>query len=265
MIIYKATNKINGKAYVGQTVFSLKIRRARHINQTLNKQDNMYFHNALRKYGIKKFDWKILQKCDTIEELNRLEIHYIKLYDTFNNGYNLTKGGNGSVGCIPSIETRQKISKAHIGMKYSEKTKRKLSECRRGSKHPWFGRKHSEKSKLKMSEAKKGTKHPMYGKRGKESSSYGKRHSVEAKRKISEANRGENHPMYGRIHSEKTKKKMSEAKKGMYIGKNNPKARAVVINNKHFDTKKEAAEYLNISPTTVGNRIKRQVSGYQYA
>lgn len=230
MIIYKATNRINGKAYVGQTVFSLKNRRDRHVSETLNGKDNNYFHNAIRKYGIKKFDWKILQECDTIEELNRLEVHYIKLYDTFNNGYNLTKGGEGKVGYVPSKETRKKISEFRTGMKLSEKTKRKISEGNKGKKHHMWGKKRLE----------------------------------ETKRKISEALKGENNYWYGKHLSEETKKKVSENRKGKSVGKDSPKAKPVIINNKYFDTKKEAAEYLNISFATVGNRIKRQVPGYQY-
>jgi group I intron endonuclease len=265
LIIYKVTNKINGKAYIGQTVFSLKNRKNRHVSETLNRKDNIYFHKAIRKYGSENFDWKILQKCDTIEELNKLEIHYIELYDTFNNGYNLTKGGKGAVGYVPSRETRKKISEFRTGMNFSEETKRKISEGNKGKKHPMWGKKHPEETKQKISEALKGRKHPMYGKRGKGSVNYGRKHSKDSKLKMSESTRGKKHPMYGKTHSEETKKKMSEAKKNIYIGKNNPNARPVIINNEHFDTRKEAAKYLNVVPATVRNRIKRQVSGYQYA
>lgn len=236
MIIYKATNKINGKSYIGQTIFSLKERKAQHINETLNKRDNRYFHNAMQKYGFDNFDWKVIHKCGIIEKLNKLEIFYIGYYDTFKNGYNLTLGGGGNNGYIPSRETRKKMSEARTGMKYSDEAKKRLSESRKGKRPPMYGKKHSEEAKRKMSESTKGKNHPNYGKRGKETARYGKKHSVISK------------------------KKMSESKKD----KNNPSARAVIINDEYFDTIKEAAECLGVIPQTVRNRIKKQVPGHQY-
>lgn len=249
MIIYKATNKINGKAYVGQTVFSLENRRDRHIREALNRKDNCYFHRAIRKYGIEKFDWEILQERDTIEDLNRLEMYYIGLYDTFEKGYNLTLGGKGSIGFKHTKESRKKMSEVRIGMKPSEGAKKKISES-------LIGRKFSEETKRKMSKAQSGKKHPMYG----------KKHTEESKLKMSLSRMGNKNHFHGKYHTEETKRNMSQIriKKGLSKDKNNPRARPVIINNKHFDTRKQAAEYLNVSPTTVRDRIKRQVLGYQY-
>lgn len=119
MIIYKATNKINGMSYIGQTIYSLNNRISRHKCDSLNNRDNMYFHRAIRKYGIDNFDWDIIDKADNIDELNRLEIYYIGWYDTYNNGYNLTLGG-----------------KSNVGYKHSEESKRKNSESNKGQV-PW--------------------------------------------------------------------------------------------------------------------------------
>lgn len=90
--IYMYTNKINGMKYIGQTICKLKKRHWEHLNR-----DNSYIDRALRKYGEENFDLSILEdNINDIEKLNELEIFYINKYDTFNNGYNLTKGGCGS-------------------------------------------------------------------------------------------------------------------------------------------------------------------------
>lgn len=90
-IIYKITNKVNNKAYIGQTRYTLEFRWRQHQH----KKDNTYFHNAIHKYGIENFELEILEECDT-ELLNSKEMFYIAKYDSFKNGYNLTLGGNGN-------------------------------------------------------------------------------------------------------------------------------------------------------------------------
>lgn len=90
-IIYKITNKVNGKSYIGQTRYTIEFRWKQHQH----KNDNTYFHNAIHKYGIENFSIEILEKCN-IEDLNSREIFYIAKYDTFKNGYNLTIGGDGN-------------------------------------------------------------------------------------------------------------------------------------------------------------------------
>lgn len=90
-IIYKITNKVNGKSYIGQTRYTIEFRWKQHQH----KKDSTYFHNAIHKYGIENFSIEILEECD-IKDLNSREIFYIAKYDTFNNGYNLTIGGDGN-------------------------------------------------------------------------------------------------------------------------------------------------------------------------
>ena len=90
-IIYKITNKVNGKSYIGQTRYTIEFRWRQHQH----KKDNTYFHNAIHKYGIENFSIEVLEECD-VKDLNSREIFYIAKYDTFNNGYNLTVGGDGN-------------------------------------------------------------------------------------------------------------------------------------------------------------------------
>lgn len=90
-IIYKITNKVNGKSYIGQTRYTIEFRWKQHQH----KKDNTYFHNAIRKYGIENFTIEVLEECD-IKDLSSREIFYIAKFDTFANGYNLTIGGDGN-------------------------------------------------------------------------------------------------------------------------------------------------------------------------
>lgn len=91
--IYKATNKINGKVYIGKTK-NFKKRKYDHIKKDVD--NHLIFHKALKKYGDINFNWEIIDWADTKEEINELEKYYIKKFNSFKpNGYNMTKGGDG--------------------------------------------------------------------------------------------------------------------------------------------------------------------------
>src|SRR5271166_6524834 len=89
MIVYKITNKINGKAYIGQTTQPMELRWLDHCKK------GHALYNAIKKYGKEAFELRILAKCNTMEEMNHREVYYIKLFNTLApNGYNLKNGGN---------------------------------------------------------------------------------------------------------------------------------------------------------------------------
>lgn len=94
-VIYKFTNLVNGKVYIGQTSKRFRDRLSDHIWKM--KNNPCYFHKAISKYGLHNFDIQILQQCDDACDLNGLEIYWIDYYDSTNRdkGYNLTKGGSG--------------------------------------------------------------------------------------------------------------------------------------------------------------------------
>ena len=97
-VIYTATNKINGKIYVGKT-YNFEKRKQEHIYDIDN---DIPFHRALKKYGIKNFEWKIIDTAKTDEEIKEKEIYWIKELNTCihfqnSNGYNITLGGEGGV------------------------------------------------------------------------------------------------------------------------------------------------------------------------
>lgn len=90
--IYKITNKINGKVYIGQSVDI-----GRRWRQHMTAKDDIYFHKAIQKYGVDNFIWEVIEKCKK-SELDERESYWIEYYDSFNKGYNCTKGGEGVSG-----------------------------------------------------------------------------------------------------------------------------------------------------------------------
>lgn len=95
--IYKITNQINKKAYIGQAV-DIRVRFNGHRSTAFNPNDNGYeypLYRAIRKYGIDNFTFEVLEEC-LVSELNEKEIYYIALYDTYYNGYNQDKGGTSA-------------------------------------------------------------------------------------------------------------------------------------------------------------------------
>lgn len=92
-MIYSATNMINNKMYIGQTIHSLKRRKASHLTSV--KQKKTIFQRAINKYGKENFIWEIIDYADCPEELDEKEIYWISYFDTYRYGYNMTIGGQG--------------------------------------------------------------------------------------------------------------------------------------------------------------------------
>lgn len=93
--IYKITNLVNGKVYIGQSV-DINRRIKRHKSRAFNINSNGYgypLYKAIRKYGIDNFSFEVLEECAK-DELNEKEIYYITKYDSWKNGYNQNEGGN---------------------------------------------------------------------------------------------------------------------------------------------------------------------------
>ena len=94
--IYLISNDVNNKVYVGQTTQTLKKRFNGHCCYSKSdKSQNMYIKRAIHKYGRDKFHISLLEKC-LLEQLNERERYWIDFYDSYNNGYNLTLGGQSS-------------------------------------------------------------------------------------------------------------------------------------------------------------------------
>ncbi|MBE8949426.1 MAG: GIY-YIG nuclease family protein [Quinella sp. 3Q1] len=166
-VVYLILNKINGRKYVGQTVQPLEIRFDKHT------RSNYAIGRAIRKYGKENFYCGVIKTCASKEELDYWEKYYIATLKTKKTyGYNLTDGGEGTVGlertpehCAklaaskrgknnpnygkhPSNETRAKRSASLKGRRFSEEHCAKLAAAQTGKRY-------ADESRVKMSTAKR--------------------------------------------------------------------------------------------------------------
>lgn len=109
MIVYLATNRINGKRYIGATKGSLKQRRRGHRWDAFNRSYCRIFHAAIRKYGEAAFDWVEIANCSSEEELIREES---RLIFEMRPEYNITPGGRGIVGIRRTTEWLERASRS---------------------------------------------------------------------------------------------------------------------------------------------------------
>lgn len=195
-VIYKITNIINGKVYIGQTIVGFNERYNRagigiervynyyncRRNSIKNKgrkiSCNYHLLKSIEKYGFDNFEVnEVFDIAFSKEELDIKEYLWINYYNCMNKkyGYNNKEGGaNGScseqtkskmrysqLGKHLSEETKEKLRQYNLGKTLSEETKEKIS-------NKLLGRKLSEEAKEKLSKSKMGENNPMYGKKGKD-------------------------------------------------------------------------------------------------
>lgn len=187
--VYKITNTINGKIYIGK-----------HSTDDLEDGymgSGVVLKQAYKKYGLENFNKEVIDYYTSEEELNQGEIFYIAKFNSTNSeiGYNLTYGGEGGG---KTEETKQKMSIAKKGKTHSEETKRKISEAFKDNPR-------NEERKQKMSQSLK----------GKEPWNKGAHMSEETKRKISKSLKGKK----TQPRSEETKQKIGQANKISLKGK----------------------------------------------
>ena len=234
-IIYKITNLINGKIYIGQTIRTLKQRFAEH-----KSSKTTLIGQAIQKYGRENFKIETVEKCKTLDKLNEREKFWIAQFNSKSpHGYNLTDGGDGAPGFIPSEETKAKRSAKMKGRKLSPEHYARLVEANRHHSPESYkkaaeknrGRHLSPETRAKLSEAAKKRANTPEGKahlkaaRQKQiamggfsadtlakmaAASREHHHSPESRAKIGAAHRGKK-------LSEETKLKISEAKRGKKI------------------------------------------------
>jgi group I intron endonuclease len=134
-IIYKYTSP-SGKHYIGKTI-NAKARKREHLCNS--KVLITKFYSAIRKYGLESFEYEVLFESVllTNDELNILlnekEKHFIQMFDSFNNGYNLTLGGDGQIGFKHSEKTKALFREQR--QSYSQETLIKMSISAKGKIH----------------------------------------------------------------------------------------------------------------------------------
>jgi group I intron endonuclease len=128
--IYKITNLINGKIYIGQTIMPLSRRWRAHCS---GKDHSMKIALAINKYGKENFTIEVIDTAENLDDLNKKEELYISQYDCTNDseGYNILSGG-GNRRLPDSI--KEKISKANTGRVVTEELRERLSKI---SKKKW--------------------------------------------------------------------------------------------------------------------------------
>jgi group I intron endonuclease len=188
-IIYCAESP-EGKKYIGRSIQNLTKRKYKHYYQARNGS-NLYFHNAIKKYGEENIKWSVIERLneenreELIKKLNEREIILIKVNNTiFPYGYNLTRGG-GNYGSGLS-DREGKTYEEFFGEERAKKIKNQIKE---NNAHYW-----------------KGKKAPKEAVDQRAKSNTGKQRTEESKDKIRKA-------LLGIKHTEERKKNNSEGHK----------------------------------------------------
>lgn len=219
--IYMATNKVNGKMYIGFDA-SWPRRRESHLKM---RGDAPRFHSAIKKYGKDTFEWIILfQGWDRDFVLGWAEPFLISEYQSQHYGYNITGGGQGRHGPI-SEEHRQKTIRRMMGNQITKG--RKLSEEHKAKLLKAAARPKSVEHRLKISAAQKGKSRKTVG---------------------------EKNGMFGKTHSKEVRQKLSELARQKTAGKNS-NARKIFTPYGQFNSIVEAAAALNMTISQVKYKL----------
>lgn len=221
--IYCIENLINGKKYIG---YSMNIAdRWKHHKKKLrnNYHENSYLLHSWNKHGENNFKFWIIEEYINDEIILKLmEIYFISYYNSFytENGYNLTRGGDGCFCRIASNTEKENKSKKlsgknnpMYGKRHSAETKRLLSEKAKnqkrlfGKENSMFGKHLTKDHKKKLSAKLSGSNNPNYGKTGTLSPAFGRKHSDEERLKISNSKK----EYWRKKHEEKNIKNISSS------------------------------------------------------
>lgn len=149
-IIYKITNSTNQKCYIGITHNSVHKRWIQHKSLAKTSKTPYKFYQAIRKYGTECWTQHELYFTNDENHASNMEEHFIIEYDSFNNGYNSTKGGLGS-----GLYAQRPKWTAERRQRVSEKMKGRVSHPgRSGVLNPQFGKPGTMTGKIHSSEIK---------------------------------------------------------------------------------------------------------------
>lgn len=143
MVVYKITNTLNGKIYIGQTLQPFNSRVNEHKKKMRNGTKHPLY-DAMRKYGISAFSFEVIDTAIDADDLNKKEVYWIEHFNSMHpNGYNLTSGGAGTFDYHHTDDDKQRMSKLKNGVFD-------------GSKNPFYGKHHSPEQIAKWKRERKG-------------------------------------------------------------------------------------------------------------
>lgn len=208
--VYKITNTITGKYYIGYT---------KHINKRFDEHRNMLkngnhiniiLQRSYNKYTLEAFTFEILHTFDNIEDAKNKELEYLGNLEIRQLLYNIhyNNSGGDTLSNHPDREDIIKRITNTLNDNYSKMTtqEKKDKHGQYGEKNGMFGKTHTEEARKNISEKNKGI-----------SKNLGFKHSDEMKNKLSKIGKtrtGDKNPFYGKKLSDDTKKQMSESRKG---------------------------------------------------
>ena len=195
--IYKITNTINNKCYIGKSV-DLGKRLKRHIKcAKLLDHPNPHLNNSFIKYGTENFTIEIIEEC-TEDELNDKEKYWINYYKSYDPlyGYNKTHGGDGGNSYFECLPIEKQIEVMN-----------KIKQSSSRENNPNYGKKcYTDGIRIKYIDPKDEDYYIQLG------WTNGVPEHTRKKEKI--VNSGENNGFYGHVHTNESKQKMSDSKKG---------------------------------------------------
>lgn len=222
-VIYKISNTVNERIYIGSAVkFNYRVNLHKY-DLRKGKHHSSKLQNHVNKYGIETLIFEVIEYCINSESLIEREQFYIDLLNPF---FNILKKANSVLGYKHTEESKRKMVETKIkngtyrkGFKITEETKAKIRESRK-----WFRPSPESIRKGVETRIKNGNnKHTEASKEKIRITSKGRVHSDLTKKKLSEIRKGEGngmygvkgklHPMYGRKHKDESKMKMSKRAK----------------------------------------------------
>lgn len=237
--IYRIINLTTGKSYVGQSVNVIKRKRQHFSNLRCGRHENDYLQKSYNKYGLSSFKFEVLEKMGVLsdEEVSSREVFWITYYDSYNSGYNLTIGGEG---------TKRRV--------FSEEERRLISKRVAGKGNPFFGKKHTLEVRKKIS-----TNQSL--RTGSKNSFYGKTHSKDWKEKRQ------------LLYKEKVESGWISPNKGVpkpleavnLMKENMPHRKEIVVDGVEYPSISECSKRLGLHRATIRLRLSRDdFPNYQY-
>lgn len=243
MIIYRVKNKISGKVYIGQSIHSLEKRKDTHLKSI--EIGKSKFYRALKSYGVENFEWEVIDTATTKEELNQKEKNYIIEYSSIKTGYNMIDGGTGGYNEYAVIANKKKKGKRLSEIVSNDMYIQSIEGRKRGFKNGLANYTFDKIDKEKHKEICRKGAYKLV--------EMGYTHSEDTKKKISDAQKGitfeERFGIDGAVEqkkviSQKTKEAMKKVDWNLLMERA-LKGREKYWNNKHLEDREKILQYIN--------------------